>query len=50
MMSAGEMSFAMANAHEDIKAASNYLAPSNTDSGVVVTLDRLLDEAAAARA
>lgn len=50
MMSAGEMSFAMTNAHEDIKAASNYLAPSNTDSGVVVTLDRLLDEAAAARA
>ena len=50
MMSAGEMSFAMANAHEDIKAASNYLAPSNTDSGVVVTLDRLLDEAAAERA
>lgn len=50
MMSAGEMSFAMANAHEDIKAASNYLAPSNADSGVVVTLDRLLDEAAAARA
>ncbi|MFD5869192.1 HAD hydrolase family protein [Corynebacterium sp. NPDC060344] len=49
MMSAGEMSFAMANAHEDIKAASNYLAPSNTDSGVVVTLDRLLDEAEAAR-
>ncbi len=49
MMSAGEMSFAMANAHEDIKAASNYLAPSNTDSGVVVTVDRLLDEAEAAR-
>ncbi len=49
MMAAGEMSFAMANAHEDIKAASNYLAPSNTDSGVVVTLDRLLDEAAAVR-
>ena len=49
MMGAGDMSFAMANAHDDIKAASNYLAPSNTDSGVVVTLDRLLDEAAAAR-
>ncbi|MFO6505242.1 Cof-type HAD-IIB family hydrolase [Corynebacterium freneyi] len=49
MMGAGDMSFAMANAHDDIKAAANYLAPSNTDSGVVVTLDRLLDEAAAAR-
>lgn len=49
MMSAGDMSFAMANAHPDIKAAANYLAPSNTEAGVVVTLDRLLDEAAAAR-
>ncbi len=49
MMAAGDMSFAMANAHPDIKAAANYLAPSNTEAGVVVTLDRLLDEAAAAR-
>ncbi|WP_295626881.1 Cof-type HAD-IIB family hydrolase [uncultured Corynebacterium sp.] len=50
MMSAGEMSFAMANAHPDVRAASNYRAPSNAEAGVVVTLDRLLDEAAASDA
>lgn len=48
MMGTGDMSFAMANAHADIKAASNYPAPANVDYGVTVTLDRLLDEADAA--
>lgn len=45
MMATGEMSFAMANAHPDIIAASNYVAPANTAGGVVVTLNKLLDGA-----
>ena len=44
MMGAGELSFAMANAHPDVKAASNYGAPANTENGVMVVLDRLLTE------
>ena len=44
MMGAGELSFAMANAHPDVKAASNYGAPANTENGGMVVLDRLLTE------
>lgn len=39
-----ELSFAMENAHEDIKDAAAYLAPSNTEHGVVQVLERLLGE------
>lgn len=50
MMGTGELSFAMANAHPDVKAAANYGAPANTEAGVIVVLDRLLDEADSATA
>ncbi|MDO4610653.1 Cof-type HAD-IIB family hydrolase [Corynebacterium sp.] len=41
MMRAGDLSYAMANAHPDIKAAANHEAPANTDAGVLTVLDRL---------
>lgn len=42
MLDAGEWSFAMANAHPDIQARARYLAPSNTEDGVVTVLTHLL--------
>lgn len=43
MMEAAELSFAMANAHPRVAERARYLAPSNVDAGVIVTLRRLLD-------
>ncbi|WP_174447473.1 HAD family hydrolase [Demequina subtropica] len=43
MMGTAELSFAMANAHPDVAARARYIAPSNVDHGVVVTLRRLLE-------
>ncbi|MGK2308508.1 HAD family hydrolase [Cutibacterium sp. V947] len=42
MMPLATWSFAMANAHPDIIAASNYVAPSNKDNGVITVLAQLL--------
>lgn len=42
MMAQAEYSFAMANAHDDLKAAARYIAPSNADNGVVTVLRHLL--------
>ncbi|WP_448852136.1 Cof-type HAD-IIB family hydrolase [Corynebacterium sp. 335C] len=41
MMGSGDLSYAMANAHPDIKAAANREAPPNTEAGVLQVLDRL---------
>ncbi|WCC81092.1 HAD-IIB family hydrolase [Cutibacterium equinum] len=42
MMPLAKWSFAMANAHPAIIEAANYVAPSNTDNGVVTVLAQLL--------
>ncbi|MDN5581553.1 MULTISPECIES: HAD family hydrolase [unclassified Corynebacterium] len=42
MVGEGDLSFAMANAHPGITAAANYVAPANTEDGVVQVLRRLL--------
>lgn len=42
MLDAGEWSFAMDNAHPDLKEAAHYIAPANTEYGVLQVLDRLL--------
>ena len=42
MLGTGEWSFAMANAHPDIKTAARFVAPANTDDGVVTVLQHLL--------
>ncbi|NEG89776.1 Cof-type HAD-IIB family hydrolase [Bifidobacterium aerophilum] len=42
MLSAGEYSFAMSNAHPDLKAAAHYIAPTNVDHGVLTVVDRLI--------
>lgn len=42
MQRAAEWSFAVENAHADIKAASAWLAPANTQDAVIVVLRRLL--------
>ena len=42
MLEAGDWSFAMANAHDDLKAAAHYLAPANTDHGVIHAVRRLI--------
>ncbi|GER23817.1 hydrolase [Zafaria cholistanensis] len=41
MLEAAHWSFAMANAHPDVAARARWLAPSNTDDGVVAVLRRL---------
>ena len=43
MMSAATYSFAMANAHPDIKAAARYETASNEDAGVLKGIQRLID-------
>lgn len=48
MLGEADASFAMANAHPDIIAAAAYLAPANTDDGVVRVLGALLDRAGGA--
>ena len=42
MLDAGDLSFAMDNAHPDVARRARYRAPSNIDAGVIVTLRRLL--------
>ena len=42
MLRAAELSYAVENAHPAVKAAARYRAPSNTQEGVVVVLERLL--------
>lgn len=44
MLSAGEYSFAMGNAHPDLKAAAHYIAPANTEQGVLTVVRRLIGE------
>lgn len=43
LMGAGEWSFAMENAHPDLKAAARYEAPGNTEYGVLQVLRRLFN-------
>lgn len=42
MLNEAEFSFAMANAHEGVKKAARYLAPANTEEGVIRVVDRLV--------
>ena len=42
MLGTAEWSFAMANAHDDLIEQAAYLAPANTEDGVVRVLTRLL--------
>lgn len=42
MLEAADWSFAMGNAHPDIRAAARYLAPTNGEDGVVEVLSHLL--------
>lgn len=42
MLDAADWSFAMANAHPRVRDRARFLAPSNTDQGVVTVLDALL--------
>ncbi|MBT1180616.1 HAD family hydrolase [Bifidobacterium sp. CP2] len=42
MLEAGEWSFAMANAHDDLKAAAHWIAPANTEHGVLKAVRRLI--------
>lgn len=44
MLDAANWSFAMANAHPDVKAKARFLAPSNDEHGVVRVLRRLLGD------
>ncbi|GGF48019.1 hydrolase [Marmoricola endophyticus] len=44
MLDAAEASFAVANAHEDVRARAAYLAPANTEGGVITVLGALLDQ------
>ena len=47
MLGAGHWSFAVENAHPQIREAANYLAPANSENGVVSVLRRLLGEESA---
>ncbi|MET8639460.1 Cof-type HAD-IIB family hydrolase [Streptomyces sp. NPDC004096] len=42
MLDAAEWSFAMANAHPDVLRRARYVAPPNTENGVLRTITRLL--------
>ncbi|MEU6513373.1 Cof-type HAD-IIB family hydrolase [Streptomyces sp. NPDC046978] len=42
MLDAAEWSFAMANAHPDVLRRAHYVAPPNTENGVLRTITRLL--------
>ncbi len=42
MLGRAGLSFAMANAHPDLLARARFIAPPNTEGGVVTTLHRLL--------
>lgn len=45
LMDFGDFSFAMANGHPDVLARANYVAPANTQDGVVQVLNALLPAA-----
>ncbi len=42
MLAAAHWSYAMANAHPDVRAAARFVAPSNNDNGVVRTIREVL--------
>ena len=42
MLSAGQWSFAMGNAHPSLKQAAHFVAPSNADHGVLQVVDKLI--------
>ncbi|RSX58804.1 Cof-type HAD-IIB family hydrolase [Bifidobacterium samirii] len=42
MLAAGEFSFAMGNAHPDLKRAARYIAPTNAEHGVLQVIDRIV--------
>ena len=42
MLEVAAYSYAVANAHDDIKAVAKYLAPSNNDQGVIQVMDQVL--------
>lgn len=42
MLSAGQWSFAMSNAHPALKQAAHFVAPSNADHGVLQVVDKLI--------
>jgi hydroxymethylpyrimidine pyrophosphatase-like HAD family hydrolase len=42
MLDAADWSFAMTNAHPDVLRRARYVAPSNTELGVLRTIARLL--------
>ena len=44
MMSSVYYSYAMANAHPKIKEIANFRAPSNTEHGVMVTIQEFIDK------
>ena len=44
MMQEADFSYAMENAHEDIKKAARYIAMSNDESGVTIVLQQMLNE------
>lgn len=43
MLGAGEWSFAMANAYPDLLREARYIAPANTDHGVLRVIEAMLD-------
>jgi Cof subfamily protein (haloacid dehalogenase superfamily) len=43
MLDAAERSYAMANAHPDVIARANHVAPSHVEQGVITVLEDLLD-------
>lgn len=43
MLEHAGLSFAMANGHPDLIARARFIAPANTDHGVITTLERLLE-------
>lgn len=42
LLAAAQWSFAMANAHPDVIAAARYIAPANSELGVIRVLEHLL--------
>ena len=42
MLSVGQWSFAMGNAHPALKQAAHFVAPSNADHGVLQVVDKLI--------
>lgn len=43
MLDAAELSFAVANAHPEVKKHARAVVPANTEGGVITTLERLLE-------